>query len=122
LRRLYPSCMNEESCSTAQPTIPSTEDQLKEKRRQKRLARIERVKHSLVDSINGRLAFSPSEAGIACGRSPTWGYRKVYDGTFRLLDDTDSRMLIPRSEIDRFLSRVARYDPQPKSSDTQTRS
>jgi hypothetical protein len=94
--------------------IQSTEDSL-EQRRQKRHARIERIRRELTDSLDGRLAFSPSEAGIACGRSPTWGYRKVYDGTFRLLDDVDGRMLIPRAEIDRFLSRVAKYAPQPKN-------
>jgi hypothetical protein len=106
----------EQPRKTVQPAIPPTEEQ-KQQRKSRRLARIERIRRELVDSLNGRLAFSPSEAGVACGRSPTWGYRKVYDGTFRLLDDADgrNRMLIPRTEIDRFLSRVAKYDPQPKN-------
>ena len=99
-------------CSTGQPKLSAEE--LKEQRRQKRLDRIERIRKSLGTAAT-RLAYSPSELAIACGRSPTWAYRMIYAGQFRVLNAEDGRMLVPRTEVDRFLASAAIYDGELKS-------
>jgi hypothetical protein len=65
-------------------------------------------------SLSERLGFSPKEFGEANGRSATWAYRQVYSGKVNVISDC-GRMLIPRSEVDRFLARAAAYNPQEKS-------
>src|SRR5207248_11039052 len=62
-----------------------------------------------------RLAFQPKEFSAACGRSVTWAYRRIYCGDIKVIADA-GRLLIPRSEVDRFLARAGQYNPQPKSS------
>jgi len=64
-------------------------------------------------SVSERLSFSPKEFGQANGKSATWGYRQVYSGKVKVISDC-GRLLIPRSEVDRFLARAAEYDPKPK--------
>jgi hypothetical protein len=65
--------------------------------------------------LSQRLGYSPAEFGGLFGRSATWGYRQIYAGRIKLISDC-GRMMIPRSEIDRFLARAAEYDPKPKES------
>jgi len=63
--------------------------------------------------VSERLGFSPKEFGEANGKSATWGYRQIYSGKVKVISDC-GRLLIPRSEVDRFLARAAEYNPQPK--------
>jgi len=98
--------------STGQP-IASAEEQEKQQRKQRRQKFLDKIRGSL-GSVTHQIAFSPAEAAIACGKSPTWAYRKVYSGKFRVIS-SDGRMLIPRSEIERYLGSAEKYDPQPKA-------
>jgi len=81
------------------------------KAKQKR-SRLDRIKRALAE-CGQRLAFSPFEFGHVLGRSETWAYRQLYSGTVKAISDA-GRLMIPRAEIDRFLSRAAQYNPQPK--------
>lgn len=65
-------------------------------------------------NLNERLSFSPTEFGQANGRSATWGYRQIYARKVRVISDC-GRLLIPRSEVERFLARAAEYNPEAKS-------
>jgi len=98
-------------CNTASATL-SAEESEKEQRKQKREKFLDRIRDSL-ESVVRQMALSPAEAAIACGRSPSWSYGKIYSGEFRVIS-SDGRMLIPRSEIERFLSGAEEYNPQPK--------
>jgi Helix-turn-helix domain len=64
-------------------------------------------------SLSERLALSPREFAAAVGRSPTYAYRQIYAGRIKPISDA-GRLLIPRSEVDRFLARAAEYNPQTK--------
>ena len=75
-------------------------------------SRIDRIKRALAECAH-RLAFSPFEFGHILGRSETWAYRQLYNGTVKAISDA-GRLLIPLSELDRFLARAAEYNPQPK--------
>lgn len=81
------------------------------KARQKR-SRLDRIKRALAE-CSQRLAFSPFEFGHILGKSETWAYRQLYNGTVKAISDA-GRLLIPLSELDRFLARAAEYNPQPK--------
>ena len=83
----------------------SSAEEIKEQNKRKRLERIKKIRDSLGDAAS-RLAYSPSEAAIACGRTPTWGYRRIYDGTFRCTSE-GGRLMIPASEIAHFLAAPA---------------
>jgi len=61
--------------------------------------------------VNDRLGFSPAEFAALNGKSATWGYRKIYRGDVKVIADC-GRLLIPRSEIERFLARAAEYNPK----------
>jgi len=61
-----------------------------------------------------RLAFTASEFGNLFGRSATWAYRQIYAGRVKPIFDC-GRILVPRSEIDSFLSRRREYNPKPKA-------
>src|SRR5439155_16280978 len=65
-------------------------------------------------SLNDRFGFSPAEFAALNGKSTTWGYRRIYHGDVKVIS-TAGRILIPRSEVDRFLARTAEYNPQTKS-------
>jgi len=75
--------------------------------------RADRIKRALAE-CSQRLAFSPFEFGHVLGRSETWAYRQLYSGTVKAISDA-GRLLIPRSELDRFLARAAEYNPELKS-------
>ncbi len=65
-------------------------------------------------NLSERLAFSPKEFAAALGKSPTYAYRQIYAGRIRPISDC-GRMMISRSEIDRFLARASEYNPQGKA-------
>jgi hypothetical protein len=60
--------------------------------------------------LSDRLGFSPKEFSRANGKSATWGYRQIYAGKVKVISDC-GRLLIPRSEIERFLARAEEYNP-----------
>jgi len=60
-----------------------------------------------------RLSYSPKEFGEVNGRSATWGYRQIYSGKIKVISDA-GRLLIPCSEVERFLARASEYNPQHK--------
>jgi len=59
--------------------------------------------------LNGRAALSPKEFAALFGKSATWGYRQLYSGNIRRLAGCES-ILIPKSEIDRFLKQIVRHE------------
>src|SRR6266550_8778104 len=65
--------------------------------------------------VNDRLGFSPTEFAALNNKSATWGYRRIYRGDVKVIAGA-GRLLIPRSEIDRFFARAAAYNPQAKPS------
>jgi hypothetical protein len=97
---------------TASATPLSAEEIEKQRRKLSRSKFLGKIRNSL-GSVKHQLAFSPAEAGLVCGKSATWAYRKVYDGTFRVTNDA-GRLLIPRSEIERYLAGAEKYNPEPK--------
>jgi len=60
--------------------------------------------------LGERAAFSPAEFGALCGRSPTWAYRQIYAARIKPISNC-GRLLIPRSELNSFLSRKTEYNP-----------
>jgi glutathione S-transferase len=100
---------SEASSQRAQAQSRTARNQNKAKRERSRLDRIKRA----LAECNQRLAFSPFEFGHVLGRSETWAYRQLYNGTVKAISDA-GRLLIPRSELDRFLARTAEYNPKPK--------
>ena len=64
--------------------------------------------------LNERFAYSPKEFSEANGRSATWGYRQIYAGKVKVISDC-GRLLIPHSEVQRFLARATEYNPTPKT-------
>jgi len=62
--------------------------------------------------LDQRVALSPAEFARLCGRSPTWTYRLLYAGKLKAISDC-GRLLIPRSEIEAFVSRKSEYNPAP---------
>lgn len=56
-----------------------------------------------------RLAYSPAEFARLCGRSTTFAYRRIYDGSVQVISGF-GRMLIPKSEIEKFLAKAGVYD------------
>jgi hypothetical protein len=60
--------------------------------------------------LNERAALSPAEFAALCGRSATWAYRQIYAGRIKPIADC-GRLLIPRSEVESFLTRTAEYNP-----------
>ena len=65
-------------------------------------------------NLSERLALSPREFAAALGKSATFAYRQIYAGRIRPISDC-GRMMISRSEVERFLSRAAEYNPKPKA-------
>jgi helix-turn-helix protein len=101
-------------CNTASATPQPAEELQKQQRKQRREKFLDRIRDSLGSKVH-QLAFSPTEAALACGKSPTWAYRQIYAGKLRVLNAEDGRLMIPRSEIEHFLSGAEKYSPQPKT-------
>src|SRR5262245_5714920 len=64
-----------------------------------------------VIKLNQRFGYSPKEFGEANGKSATWGYRQIYSGKVKVIADC-GRLLIPHTEVERFLARATEYNPQ----------
>jgi hypothetical protein len=69
-------------------------------------------------SLSERLALSPREFAAAVGRSPTFAYRAIYRGWIKPISD-GVRMMIPHTEVQRFLGRAAEYNPQKQVTTTE---
>jgi hypothetical protein len=100
-------------CNTASATEPSAEELEKQQRKQRRQKFLDRIRGRL-SSVVHQLAFSPAEAAVACGKSPTWAYRKIYSGEWRVISSDDGRISIPRSELEHYFGGAEKYNPQPK--------
>ena len=99
---------SEQLSETAQSELSAEE--IKQQRKEKRAKFLDRIRDSL-GSVVHQSALSPTETAVAFGRSPTWGYRKIYDGTFKVIS-SGGRLMIPRAEIERFIARADKYDPK----------
>jgi hypothetical protein len=75
---------------------------------QKNRVRLQRLRESL-GSIRHQVAFTIPQAAALHGHSPTWGYRKVYSGQWRVTN-RDGRLLVPRSELEHFLAGATTYN------------
>jgi hypothetical protein len=100
----------ENPCSTGQSAASA--ELIKQLRKESRQKFLDKIRGSL-GSITHQLALSPAEAAIACGKSPTWAYGKIYSGEFRVISSA-TRILIPRSEIERYLGGAEKYNPESK--------
>lgn len=65
-------------------------------------------------NLTERFAVSPGEFGIGVGKSATYGYRAIYRGWVKPISDR-GRLMIPISEVHRFLSRAGEYNPKSKA-------
>jgi len=70
-------------------------------------------------NVKERLALSPREFAAAVGRSPTFAYRAIYRGWIKPISD-GVRMMIPHTEVQRFLDRAAEYNPRKQVTTTET--
>lgn len=70
-------------------------------------------------ALEHRLAISPAEFAQACGRHKVWAYRQIYRGHIRVLRDT-GRLMIPMSEVRRFVSDPVIYDGQTPTAGKQS--
>ena len=82
--------------------------------RQRAQAQSRAAREPISINLSERLALSPREFAAALGKSATFAYRQIYAGRIRPISDC-GRMMISRSEVDRFLSRAAEYNPKPKA-------
>ena len=55
---------------------------------------------AVVVPMSERAAYTPAECAGLFGKAETWGYRRIYDGTFKTLK-IGGRMMVPRSEVER---------------------
>jgi len=60
--------------------------------------------------LDERLGYSPVEFALLFGRSPTWGYRQIYAGRVKPIDDC-GRIIIPRVEVESVIARRREYNP-----------
>jgi hypothetical protein len=61
--------------------------------------------------LSERAAFTPNEFAALFGHRTTWGYRLIYSGQVRTIQNL-GRLLIPRSEVDRLSNAAsAEYSP-----------
>ena len=70
--------------------------------------------------LEQRLAVSPREFAVALGKWATFGYRAIYRGWVKPIADC-GRLMIPISEVHRFLARTVEYSPQAASSGDKKR-
>jgi hypothetical protein len=63
-------------------------------------ARIYRTMEKNHFTKDNRAAMTPAEFGALYGKSPTWSYRLIYDGTIRVIKP-NGRIMIPVGEIER---------------------
>jgi len=68
-----------------------------------------KILHHHSPSAKDRLAYTPREFAGFFGKSTTWGYRRLYDGTVRAIRVLGS-LMIPKSELERLLGDTAIYE------------
>jgi hypothetical protein len=103
-----------ENTDTLCSTGPKLSAAAKRRRKQLRAKFLDRIRDSL-GTIANQLAFTIPEAALLCGRSVTWGYRRVYAGEWRVTNQ-DGRLLVPRGELEHFLQ-AAEYSREPKTAE-----
>ncbi len=79
--------------------------------------RTAREKQSI--NLAERFAVSPGEFAAAMGKSATYGYRAIYRGWVKPISDR-GRLMIPISEVHRFLERATEYNPKSKARAAKT--
>lgn len=67
-----------------------------------------------------RVAFSPGEFAALFGKSQTWGYRQIYAGKVKAIDDY-GRILIPANEVERLLKSAGIYNGKEKPKQQKAR-
>ena len=63
----------------------------------------------LPPSAKDRLAYTPREFAGFFGKSTTWGYRRLYDGTVKSIRVLGA-LMIPKAELERLLADTAIYE------------
>ena len=58
--------------------------------------------------LTDRAALTPREFASFFGKSQSWGYRRIYDGSVKVIMPSRS-LLIPSSEVHRLLNEAAPY-------------
>jgi len=96
--------------ATASAAVLPAEEIEKLRRKLNRSKFLSKIRDSL-GSVKHQVAFTIPEASLLCGKSPTWGYRRVYAGEWRVTNQ-DGRLLVPRSELEHFLAGATAYNPQ----------
>ena len=77
------------------------------------------LQHKNKVTLEDKLAFTPAEVAGMFGRHYTWTYRQLYRGNMHALEGSE-RLLIPRSEIERFLSKTVAFSERvPRAKDTR---
>jgi hypothetical protein len=76
----------------------------KQKRLTKRIAKSPKIKLPLIE----RAALSPNEFAALFGRATTWGYRQIWAGKVKTIQNL-GRLLIPRSEVERITAAPGEY-------------
>jgi excisionase family DNA binding protein len=61
-----------------------------------------------------RAAYPVAQLAAALGRHPSFVYRLLYSGKIKAIANAGAALLIPRSELERFLAQAAPYDPKPR--------
>ena len=72
----------------------------------------QRAEQELGENTELKLAYTVPQFAALFEHHQVWGYRQLYSGRVRILDQP-GRILIPRSEVERFLSRVIEYSGRP---------
>jgi hypothetical protein len=62
--------------------------------------------------FEARIGFSPTEFAGMFGRQAVWGYRQIYAGKVKAIQEL-GRLIVPKSEIERLLATAAPYNPEP---------
>lgn len=68
----------------------------------------------ILDCGTMRAAYKPKEFADLFGRSESWAYRQIYAKKVKVL--SGGRLLIPKSEVNRFLKEAGEYTPKRRAS------
>jgi hypothetical protein len=61
-----------------------------------------------------RVGFSPTEFAQLFGKGVVWGYRQIYDGKVKAIQEL-GQLIIPKTEIIRLLGTAAPYNGKEKA-------
>ena len=65
------------------------------------------------ETTGDRLGYTVAEFSRKFGHAPAWGYRQLYKGAVKAIQDMGD-LRIPVSEVERILNSARPYDPQQK--------